>query len=134
MVYQEAKEQWYPAKKVMRLKGLIAGAAGDAGDCVRFLDWVKHDFADKKKPKFSESTGDKDASILLMVTPEGIFTMDQDDPYPEEVDAQYHAIGSGAKAALGAFFMGATIEQALEAAAKHDPYTRGPFTILKLKE
>lgn len=50
---------------------------------------------------------------------------------PEPVQEDYHAIGCGAKCAFVALDMGATALEAVEAAAKRDPYTRGPFQVLK---
>jgi ATP-dependent protease HslVU (ClpYQ) peptidase subunit len=134
MVSCEAKAIFYPSKKVMRIKNDLIGAAGDAGDCVRFLDWAKHDFAEKKKPKFTEEAGSEDESLILLVNAEGIFTMSTTDPYPELIESDFFAIGSGGKAAMGAFHRGATIEEALAIAAKVDPYTREPFHFIRLKE
>jgi hypothetical protein len=125
---------FYPAKKIVRIKGDIIGAAGDAGDCTRFLDWAKHDFSDKKKPKFNVVGTDEESEILL-VNEQGIFTMCTTDPYPELIEAPFWAIGSGGKAARGAYLRDPTItiEEALAIAAQVDENTRAPFTILRLK-
>jgi len=46
-------------------------------------------------------------------------------------DSGYYSIGSGSSIALGALAHGATIEEALEIAAKKDPYTSAPFYFYK---
>ena len=134
MVIMEAKSAHYPTVKVMRTKEGLFGAAGDAGDCTRFLDWARADFSEKKKPKFTEEPGSEDEALLLMVDKEGIYVMSQSDPRPELVAMDFYAVGSGSKAAMGALYAGAALEKAMEIASAVDPYTRGPFTILKLKE
>jgi len=45
-----------------------------------------------------------------------------------------YGIGNGAKYAIGALSVGATIEKALEAAADNDIYTSGPFQIVQQKK
>jgi len=42
-------------------------------------------------------------------------------------DSGHYSIGSGSSLALGALAHGATLEEALEVAAKKDPYTSAPF-------
>lgn len=132
MVSMEAKGMQYPALKVRKIKGKLYGAAGDAGDCVRFLDWAESGFHEKKKPKFTVDPGDEDEALMLMLDEEGIHIMSTTDPYPEMIAGDYYAIGSGGKAALGALFAGAGLEKAMDIASAVDPYTRAPFTILKL--
>ena len=46
-------------------------------------------------------------------------------------DSGHYSIGSGSSLALGALAHGATIEEALEIAAKKDPYTSAPFYFYK---
>ena len=46
-------------------------------------------------------------------------------------DSGYYSIGSGSSIALGALAHGATIEEALEIAAKKDTYTSAPFYFYK---
>ena len=134
MVFDEGKGTWYPSVKVRRIKGALVGAAGDAGDCMRLMDWAEAGFPEKKRPKFEEPAGTEDSAILLLVNAEGIHMMAVSDPYPEPVAAGTYAIGSGGKAALAAMHCGKTIAEAMDVAAEIDPYTRAPFDILALKE
>lgn len=124
---------FYPTTKIIRVKGDLIGAAGDAGDCTRFMDWAKHDYSEKKRPKFTVAADDRDAAILLILNSEGIFTMSTTDPYPELITSDCYAIGSGGDAARAAIMCGKTLEEALAIAAQIDMHTRAPFTILKLK-
>jgi ATP-dependent protease HslVU (ClpYQ) peptidase subunit len=123
----------YPTKKVSKHKKMLFGAAGDAGDCVRFMKWAKRDFDMESRPRFRCEADSDDEAIMLMVNEGGIYVMMTSDLFPEPVDADFYAIGSGAGAALGAMARGATIEEALNIAAQYDNCTRGPFTILTLK-
>jgi ATP-dependent protease HslVU (ClpYQ) peptidase subunit len=132
MVILEAKSMQYPTIKVRKIKGKLFGAAGDGGDCTRFLDWAETGFNEKKRPKFSTQAGTEHEAILLVVDEEGIKFMSTTDPYPEIVAMDFYAIGSGGKAAWGALYAGATLDQAMEIASAVDPYTRAPFTILTL--
>lgn len=134
MVSDESKGTWYPSVKVRRIKGALIGAAGDAGDCVRMMDWAEAEFNPKKKPKFETDAGEEGAVGLILLNAEGIHMMSQDDPYPEKVAEGFYAIGSGGKAAWGALMAGLPIEKAMEIAHAVDPYTRPPYDILSLKE
>lgn len=134
MVWVESKHIWYPAKKIRRIKGAVIGAAGDAGDCTRLMDWAEGGFNEKKKPKFSEEPGTEDEAILLMVKEDGIYMMSSTDPYPEQVAGDFYAIGSGGKAAHAALYAGKTLLEAMDIAHAIDPYTRPPFDLELLKE
>ena len=46
----------------------------------------------------------------------------------------FYGVGSGSSLAIGALEAGASIEQALEIASKHDPYTAAPFLYLNQKK
>lgn len=134
MVSDEMKGTWYPSIKVKRVKGALVGAAGDAGDCVRMMDWAETEFNPKKKPKFETPAGAEGAVTMIYLTAEGIHMMSQDDPYPEKVAEGTYAIGSGGKAAWGALLAGLPLDKAMEIAHNVDPYTRPPFDILALEE
>lgn len=46
----------------------------------------------------------------------------------------FYGIGSGSSLAIGALEAGATIEEALKIASKHDPYTEEPFLFYEQKK
>ena len=132
MVFVDSKGIWYPAKKIRRVTGGIVGAAGDAGDCTRLLDWAETGFNEKKRPKFLTEPDDEDAAILLLLNAEGIHMMATSDPYPELIAKDFYAIGSGGKAAHAALYSGKTLDEAMDIAHAIDPYTRPPFDIESL--
>lgn len=120
-------------EKLRRIGDAIAGAAGNAGDCTRLLDWAAGGFSEKGRPDFSCPHGDDDEAILLILSPRGLFLMSASDPHPERLTNKFYAVGSGGKLAIGALAMGASIKRAMRIAAAHDPYTRGPFTRMSLR-
>lgn len=132
MVSAESKGIWYPTRKIRRISGGIVGAAGDGGDCTRFMDWAAAGFAERKRPKFTEAPGSEDEAILLLLNADGIHCMSTSDPFPELVAMDFFAIGSGGKAALAALYAGVDLEKAMDIAHAVDPYTRPPFTYEKL--
>ncbi len=129
MVSMEGKGLWYPARKIRRVKGGIVGAAGEAGDCVRLVDWAEQGFNEKKRPKFQTAAGDEDEAILILLNAEGIHMMSTTDPYPELIAKDFYAIGSGGKAAYAALYAGKTLLDAMDIAHAIDPYTRPPFDV-----
>jgi len=134
MVFDETSGTWYPALKVRRLKNAVIGAAGDAGDCIRMLDWAEGGFNEKKRPKFTQPSDSDSSVVLLLLNSDGIHVMSQTDPHPEKVADATYAVGSGGKAAWAALQCGKTLLEAMEMAHSVDPYTRPPFDILALEE
>jgi len=51
---------------------------------------------------------------------------------PIRIEGDCWAIGSGAQAALGAMYMGADPEEAVQIACAIDPYCAGPVTVERL--
>ena len=75
--------------------------------------------------------GDKDAGFDMLFAFDGeLFEIDSDFSVLLNGDGIY-GIGSGSPFAIGALYAGATVEQALEIAAKNDIYTSEPFQIVK---
>lgn len=72
---------------------------------------------------------DSNFSALIIANDTGeLFEFDSG--YLIPIHADYTAIGSGALLALGAMAHGATAEEAVVAASKHDKNTGGPVTSL----
>lgn len=122
----------FQTQKVYRIlpldweKPVYVALAGDQSGLL-FLRWVREGMDDDHKPEFDR----KDDFAALLVRPGvGVAVYDR---YcePDWVVENYHAIGSGAKCALVALDMGATAIEAVKAAARRDPYTRGPFTAME---
>lgn len=118
----------YKVKKIRRIGEAIVGAAGDSESCAKFLAWMDR-CATKNEPP--PKLG-KDAELeALILTPAGLFVCGRE-CVPEEIEDVFFAIGSGAAAALGALHMGATVETAVEVAAKVDPATGDGMDVLTL--
>lgn len=108
----------------------LAGAVGDAGYNGAFLRWFLAG-AEGEPPEAKKDGDGYDTGLIFMpdgevrlYEPSGWFSM----------RPAYYAIGSGKEMALGAMFHGASAEDAVKAAMAHDPYTRGPMTVLRHNE
>ena len=106
----------------------IVGLAGETYSGLIFLDWLKADNADGPENLL---IGDADFTGLVL-TKRGLYEYDKW-CRGERVLDRFYAIGSGAKAALGAMHMGADARQAVAVAARVDPYTGGPIITLSLE-
>lgn len=98
---------------------VIIATAGEASPGLVFVDWYG---SGKPVPDiFLHLGGD---FLCLVLTPQGLFEFDV---YcrGEEVSDDFYAIGSGAKAALGAMHCGKSAVEAVRIAARIDPYTGG---------
>lgn len=73
----------------------------------------------------------KHHSEAIIVTPEGAWLWARSRPIPLLTGAKT-SIGSGAKAALGAMFMGASASRAVEIACSIDAHTEGPVQVFVL--
>jgi hypothetical protein len=109
---------WWPTNKVFEINGALVGCAGDVSACNQFMDWYKD--TTQKKPKFIG------AFSALVLTEQGLFSWDQT-MVPEKIERGFHAVGTGASAALGAILAGKEIGAAVEIAAQVDPNSRPPF-------
>lgn len=105
----------------------IVGLAGGSFDGLAFLDWL---VSDDKAPPQRLLDGDADFSAL-MLNRHGLFEYDKW-CRPERIRGRFYAIGSGAKAALGALHMGANARQAVAVACKIDPYSARPIISMSL--
>lgn len=107
-------------------KKVIIALAGESSPGLVFLDWYGSD--DEPPQRLIDGAADFTALIL---TEDGLF---EADAYcrPDKILEDFYAIGSGAKAAMGAMYAGASALEAVEIAAKIDPYTAGPFTTMSL--
>ena len=114
----------YPAIKIMKGPNIVVGAAGDGGDCSRFLKWALGGFKGAE-PKWKDTTTE-DMVVGLVLRPEGISIWSIGDPEPELVQGDFFAIGSGGKAARAAIMRGATPEEAVEIAFQVDDLNTGP--------
>lgn len=100
----------------------IIGVSGESSPALVYLDWYG---SGKPVPEvFAVAGADFGA---LIYNRHGVFEVDA---YcrPELVLEKFWAVGSGAKAALGAMHAGANARQACAIACKIDPYSGLPIT------
>lgn len=124
----------YPADKIVRVKSMIVGACGHAGDCTRFLEWAKREFRDPV-PKWHIDDDENDECIFaLVLRKDGLYAFTPGDPEPEKIKADVFAIGSGGKAARVALKLGKKPEEAVALACEVDDYSGPPITVMYLDE
>ncbi len=119
------EDQKWSVIKVERIAGALYGAAGDAADGEKFLNWIRRGKRGKKPTV-------EDGFDCLMLSKDGLFFWDSNlHPIPL---LQSHAIGSGAKAARAAMMMGATPEKAIEISCQIDAGSSLPLQVYPLIE
>jgi len=136
--------------KVTDRDGWLIAGSGDAPAC----DLIQHGWKAPKQVKtldnykymvtvvspsirkylkdngYEIDANDKESGFLLLLAYKGTI-YEVDDTYTVSMrDDGLYGIGSGSKWALGALQAGATMDEALEIAARNDIYTAGPFISL----
>jgi hypothetical protein len=112
------------APKIARNRhGDLAGAAGSSGWCDKWLDWFK----EGEKGDRPEAT-DGDGALVARASGEMELYDSKGMSY---LHVPYYSVGSGYKQAIGAMWMGADAEKAVECGIAHDVYTRGPVVVMK---
>lgn len=140
-------------EKITRKNGYIIAGSGDAQPCdilqhiwlppipnVKDKKDIYHFVITKVVPSMREcleqnewkpDPSDKDSGFSMLISIEGqIFDISDDFSVVLRDDGIY-GVGNGAKYAVGALYAGATVQRALEIAAKNDIYTSGPFQVVK---
>jgi hypothetical protein len=116
------------ATKIWVAKGSVWGAAGDVGQCLAFKAWT---LGKGKRPQVESEEEEGSRIEVLELSPKGLFLW-INDSVGDAIREHFYAIGSGGGYAIGALSMGATLEQAVEVAAKWDSNTRMPFDMIAL--
>lgn len=112
--------------KIVRHHGCLCGGAGRAVYLGEFQRWfLAGEFG--SRPEADED----DAAII--VRPSGLIHRFEKGGWIE-LHPKYYSLGSGRDHAYGAFYMGATAEQAVCAAIAHEPGTGGNVTVLGLAD
>ena len=115
--------------KIWTAKGSIWGAAGETSCILAFKAWT---LGKRKRPQIEKEEDDSTRIEVLQLSPKGLYLWINDSA-GDAIKEHFYAIGSGGGYAIGALSMGASLEQAIEVAAKWDSNTRLPFDMLKLK-
>lgn len=93
--------------------------------------WVREGCKAERVPQTLLDHEDKFSALIIDRLVGQVYEFDEGDLVP--VYADYTAIGSGALLAIGAMAHGATAEEAVLAAARHDKNTGGPVTSLSFQ-
>ena len=122
--------------KVFTIKGWLVGYAGDYGHCMALIEELRKT---KLNPVLYFQKRDPPPHIkvkkcqLLLVSPAGTIYHYEGHLQPFEVAEDYWAIGHDYAYALGAMAVGATVEEAVNAAIKHGTATGGKVAVRKLR-
>lgn len=133
MVSVAHKSIWYPAVKIVKAHGMLAGASGDGADCSRFLAWVQAGMKPKDEPKWRDTTSD-DQIMALIVKEDGVYAWAVGDSGPERIEADFFAVGSGGKAADAAMRLGKSPIEAVTMACDIDLWSALPIQVLYLND
>lgn len=108
-------------------KQVIIGLGGESSPGLLFLDW----YGSGSAPPTQLIDGGADFTALIL-TDDGLY---EADAYcrPDKIIEPFYAIGSGAKAALGAMHAGASARRAAEIACRIDPFSTPPIVTMRLK-
>ena len=106
----------------------IIATAGESAPALVFLDW----YGTGKRPPPRLLEGNADFTCLVLRR-DGLWEYDAW-CRGDKVLEPFYAIGSGAKAALGAMHMGASAEEAVRVACLIDPYSAPPIVTMSLSK
>lgn len=127
---QATDDQVWRTKKIYRLNTeageLLVGYCGEVHAALVFIEWLKNN--ESRKPDLSNESFE-----AIVIAETGRVTIWSASLVPWRPRGEFFAIGSGAKAALGAMHAGKGAIDAVKIACKIDPYTRGPVHSLRLK-
>lgn len=115
----------YTRKVTKSGSGWLAAAAGHACDMVSYLRWVEEGREEDAAVKLENLDG-------LLVSPKGEVFLVEANLVPIPIDAPFFAGGSGSEIAIGAMEMGASAEEAVRIAIKHNTSCGGEIQIVKL--
>jgi ATP-dependent protease HslVU (ClpYQ) peptidase subunit len=113
--------------KVRRLSdGRLAGFLGSAAPGSAYVRWLD-----------AGGNGDPpdlaDQATVVVISPSGEIALHEEGAWHPVEGAEFAAWGSGAAAALGALYCGATAVQAVEAAIRVDPGSGGAVQCVSLQ-
>ncbi len=114
-------------RKVHVVRDMLVGYAWSVDCGIEFLEWCKRGMGSRGKPG-----GLSDEFTGLLLNENGIYEY-KGPLVPIRVEGDVWAIGSGAQAAMGAMYMGADPEEAVQIACAIDPYCGGPITVERLQ-
>jgi len=125
---EESGTAYGRCEKLFRVRDAIIGLQGESSPGLVFLDWYASGAVEAH-----EGLVHSDADFYaLVMTSTGVYMFDKW-CRGERVLDEFWAIGSGAKAALGAMHMGADAREACAIACRIDPYCALPIETMTLE-
>lgn len=120
--------------KIVRVGNALIGVAGNFTDCRDFIDWYAAGADRKALPEFRTYGVENSVAIeALVAAPDGL-TIWTEHFQPDPVAGEFWAVGSGAKAAIAAMYMGADAAEAVRIAALVDVKTGGDVQMERLED
>lgn len=113
------------APKIFKTNKAIIGIAGEYKHALRFVKW----YNDRRRKKPGP---DDNFEAIVYTSKYGLSYWDSD-LEPQPIHDEVYAIGSGREAALGAMAVGASPEEAAEAACKVNTYCGLPIDSIRLE-
>ena len=114
--------------KIFKRNSAFYGFSGSRGDIARYCDWLFGPALLDQVPTLTEGIS------CIRVNAEGVAYGGGKPPVLLKLEAPFLSIGSGSHIALGAMWMGATAEQAVQAAIALDAGCGGPIDVLRCVE
>lgn len=112
--------------KIIKHNATILATAGEMQYAEVVSDWVRGGMKERR-PHVGETF------VAILIKQGRVFFMDTN-LCPYEIEAPFHAIGSGREFALGAMAAGASAEQAVAIAAQLDTNTGGDITVVNTED
>jgi hypothetical protein len=130
---EEYLSKYYMTKIMRRADGTLFGTSKGLYEGAVFQAFFTDQASAQKVTALPSTSEDPEPFEALVVKPNGDILLYNKFLQPIVLNRDsYHAIGSGAKCAMAAMFVGATPERAVAAAAMYDLYTGGGVTVLNL--
>lgn len=117
----------FPSRKVFEVAGMLVGMAGRNVDCNAFLSWMQEGSAPDKRPTLADS----EEFEAIVLSHEGLFYY-EGDCVPLKIERDFHAIGTGAQAAIASLMCGKTPRRAVEIACAIDVFSGKPVEVYTL--
>jgi hypothetical protein len=112
-------------EKIWRIKKRLVSGTGDVNRIARFCRWVEAGMKGDAPEMGEESRG-------IVIEPSGRVREFEATGEISLIEAPFYAWGSGMPPALGALYMGATAERAVEIAILVDPNSDGATQVFRL--
>lgn len=118
------QESWFPTRKIVRVRDMLVGCAGDAADGPPLVEWLR-----KKR---GEAPPVSDGTTLLILAPGKLMTWTRHEGF-FVIERGWHAIGSGGAHAQVAMLAGCGVKQAARLVVQVVSTCGGPVVTRRLR-